>query len=659
MIIYENTIQRLIELKGQVELFINIEKSYKEKLGMRPGSGEFTSWIKSIPEIIEVLEKTTVPRDVKVLIEYSIPFAGQRIDVIVCGKDQKGNKHAIVIELKQWENVAKSDIKGMVKTSVADKSRMLHPSLQVSEYVNSILNIDKNFADNKISLEPVVFMHNYEYKGGIGIFDPIYNYLLSIAPVFSKDKNQEFVDLLNEKIGGGTSDVVYEAFKNMDWKPSDSLISRATKFGNKLDDVFNNITLYFDQATFFDVITKQLKDNSDKKNIFVINGYPGSGKTFLAMKLYLYYAFNEKKRTALMLPGADFRNSIKEIFGLDRKENINIFGSNLKGKPTNHNSKIKKDEYDILIVDEAHKLTEKASMSNVEPFKNIINNPHNSLLFVDDYQVVDKGSYDELDKIRNIKRKNTNVIELNLQGQYRSNGGTKYIEWLQNILFGNNERFNLVNSDIFKFNILETPDELLQSHKSFYKNNKSSRLLATGTSFEWTKKVDKNGSFKDVSIGSKNFSWYPAIAGNSTNRKNTINFNELSAKDKKQYLFNYNTNNDMAYKYIGYDNTVQGSEFESISLYVGDEFFLNKDLEIDFDLSLASKNSRKRFWSLNQLIDKPKKKDELFKKQKINRDLALNQLYILLTRSRKEVNVYFKNKDIREHVKQFIESSDS
>ena len=80
MIIYENTVEKLIELKGQTELFNNIEKAYKEKLGMRPSSGEFTSWFKSIPEIIEVLEKASISRQVKVLIEYSIPFAGQRID---------------------------------------------------------------------------------------------------------------------------------------------------------------------------------------------------------------------------------------------------------------------------------------------------------------------------------------------------------------------------------------------------------------------------------------------------------------------------------------------------------------------------------------------------------------------------------------------------
>ena len=56
-----------------------------------------------------VLLDLQIPDNAGVAIEYNIPQTSKRVDFIISGYDAKGSPNAVVIELKQWEEIEKVD----------------------------------------------------------------------------------------------------------------------------------------------------------------------------------------------------------------------------------------------------------------------------------------------------------------------------------------------------------------------------------------------------------------------------------------------------------------------------------------------------------------------------------------------------------------------
>lgn len=640
MIIYESSVGDLINRYRDISLYDDIEQNFKEKIKNRPSSGEELSWRKSLPKIIEIVKMSNVSPDAMALIEFTIPSINYRIDLILCGKDNKDNDNAIVIELKQWENVKSTTKYQIVKTNVGDKTEMLHPSAQVLSYTESLTNVDDNF--NKINITPIVYAHNYKGVKGIGLEDNIYKSLTDKAPVFHKNNETELIALFDEKLKGGSSKIVYETFRNISWNPSKSLVENAKSANNELKYAFNNIKLFGDQISAFNTIVENIDNTIEphKKNVFIISGSAGTGKTILAFKIFLNYL--EKMNIGLILPGGDFRQSMVKLFNLKSKKVIDVIGKRIIGQPSKPNFKDK--QFDAVIVDESHKLHNNSSTSSAKPIDDIFNCCKTIILFYDEKQIVHKKSMSELtNKIKKIslKENDWNVTGIDLTMQFRNYGGNEYMQWINGILYKNLELSDkFINSSSFKMNICKSEDELLDKHKYFYKKNTKSnhtmyktRILSMGTSFEWTREITNGSLYKDIFIGNKRFTWY--LPQQTTIRKNIVEgLKKLSTQKRKEINHDFNMDDLYCDKYVGYHNTVQGSEFFHTSVFVGEEFYLNDDGEIDFDISKAAKSSKDSFYKQSEV--------------KQNKIIALNQFKVLLTRATSEISIYFKDKRLRD-----------
>ena len=108
------------------------------------------------------------------------------------------------------------------------------------------------------------------------------------------------------------------------------------------------------------------------------------------------------------------------------------------------------DDFDCLIVDEAHRLNEKSGMfQNLgeNQVKEIINAAKTSIFFVDDFQMVttkDIGSTNEIKKW--CRYFDAEVYEDTLLSQFRCNGSDSYLSWIDNVL-----EINLEATDDFDF----------------------------------------------------------------------------------------------------------------------------------------------------------------------------------------------------------------
>jgi len=63
-----------------------------------------------------VLADQEIPFDCQISIEYAIPLTSKRVDLIITGQDDAGRDTAVIVELKQWSEVAKTNKDGVVAT---------------------------------------------------------------------------------------------------------------------------------------------------------------------------------------------------------------------------------------------------------------------------------------------------------------------------------------------------------------------------------------------------------------------------------------------------------------------------------------------------------------------------------------------------------------
>ena len=74
-------------------------------------------------------------RDQGVLVELKLPLSSKRLDVMVTGSNPTTGDAAVVVELKQWTEVGRSNITDCVTIDYGGRPRdVLHPSRQVERY---------------------------------------------------------------------------------------------------------------------------------------------------------------------------------------------------------------------------------------------------------------------------------------------------------------------------------------------------------------------------------------------------------------------------------------------------------------------------------------------------------------------------------------------
>lgn len=81
-----------------------VHDSVKGALGKSVGASELASWKHSLRHMDTVLEDAGIPNNAGVAIEFNIPQTGKRVDFIVTGTREDGQRTAVIVELKQWQD---------------------------------------------------------------------------------------------------------------------------------------------------------------------------------------------------------------------------------------------------------------------------------------------------------------------------------------------------------------------------------------------------------------------------------------------------------------------------------------------------------------------------------------------------------------------------
>lgn len=136
MIVYDGTNTEFLESVINDTIAQEVEKRIQERMGRKTGTAEFRSWENSMQHMFKVLSDTSIPNDAGIAIEYNIPQTSKRVDFIITGYDDTEKPNAVIIELKQWDQI--TEIEGpdaLVETYTGGAlRRVVHPSYECCRF---------------------------------------------------------------------------------------------------------------------------------------------------------------------------------------------------------------------------------------------------------------------------------------------------------------------------------------------------------------------------------------------------------------------------------------------------------------------------------------------------------------------------------------------
>lgn len=625
MLVYEGIKSGFIDDVNLNRIVDKIYDKYKQFFG-RTSESQLNSWKNSMQYMRGVLDDKEIPDNAGVAIEFNIPTTSKRIDFILSGRDNNRKDSVIIIELKQWETCTAVEGKdAIVSTFTGGGIReVAHPSYQAMSYANLIKDFNETVQLDDIGLYPCAFLHNYDLRDDDPICSSQYQEYINEAPMFGTNDFEKLRKFIKKYIVEGDDRELLYKIENGRIRPSKRLQDSLAKMlqGNKEFNMIDEQKVIYEDAIRMAIDTIA----SNSKNVLVVQGGPGTGKSVLAINLLV--ELTKRNMTSFYVtknaaPRAVFRDKLKGTFKMTYINNL-FQGS---GQFTD----AEKNEVDVLIVDEAHRLNAKSGMfQNLgeNQIKEIINASNFSVFFIDEDQKVtlkDIGSVDEIKKYANELGAGIRVVEL--ESQFRCNGSDGYLAWLDNLLeIRKTANFDDMDFD-YDFRVLDDPNEVRRLIEEKNRENNKSRMVA-GYCWNWISEGKNNTDIHDIVIPEYNFEMSWNLGNSQTWAIDPMSVNE-----------------------IGCIHTCQGLEFDYVGVIIGDDIRY-EDGHIVTDHTKRAKTDQS-LKGINKIV----KEEGLEGAYKVADAIIKNTYRTLMTRGMKGCYIYCVDRKLQEYLKKNITNS--
>ena len=493
MIIYQASKSQFLHHTLRDDIEDVVSRQYRSMTGHGVGPSEIQAWKHSLLEMAKVLGDDEIPDDAGVAIEYQLPQSSKRIDFVITGEDASARTKVIIVELKQWSESRRSEKDAIVwarRGGRAGEREGPHPSYQAWSYAAYLQDFNAAVQDGAMTLQPCAYLHNHPRDGQID--HPHYRAHLERAPLFLARERAKLQAFIREHVRHGDRKGALYAIENGRLRPSKLLIdSVAGLLQGKPEFV-----LIDDQKVAHESILAADARASQKKQVVIVQGGPGTGKSVIAINLL--GALIARKRNVRYVsknaaPRAVYEAKLTGTFTKTRISNL-FCGS---GAFVNDEA----DTYDTLIVDEAHRLNEKSGLyRNLgdNQVKELIRAARCTVFFVDDDQrvtLLDIGHTEELR--RHARELGAEVTELELSSQFRCNGSDGYLAWLDHTLDIRDTANQTLDTAEYDFRVFDNPTDLHTLIELKNRANNRSRVVA-GYCWKWPSK--KNPAAWDIEM---------------------------------------------------------------------------------------------------------------------------------------------------------------
>lgn len=392
--------------------------------------------------------------------------------------------------------------------------------------------------------------------------------------------------------------------------------------------------LTVDQKVALDKILVAIQGGLDKAEPIVVEGMPGTGKTVLVVFLLkmlkdnpVYKDLNIRIVEPVTSLRETLRKSLKNVSGLDPSD---VIAPTDLVKPSMGYDKDKGKCFDILLVDEAHKLKRRVNLGtqfgNYDRVSNelglskdssqmdwIIAQAKLAVFFYDPLQSIGPSCLGMEAMSSALGTALDTPIEL--YSQMRVKGGKAYLDYIRGILDGENpepmafDKYDLVLHDDFA--------DFVASFEEDYESHDLSRMVA-GYAWEWKSnpKKCKDPTVRDIVIDGIGLKW------NCT----YDNWVGKGASDS-----------DVAHE-VGCIHSIQGYDLSYAYVIIGD------DLVYDSDSGMPVANKDGYYDRNGYATAKQEELDQYIR----------NIYYVLLTRGISGTHVYAVNPMMREYLSRFF-----
>lgn len=486
MIVYQATKSDFLNTVFTRDIEAVILDAYRQRTGHGVSRQEVRSWKESLVAMAKVLNHESIPASCGVAVEYAIPQTSKRIDVLLSGRDEAGRDNLLIVELKQWETARRTGMDAVVRTRYAQgEANTNHPSYQSWSYAELLRNFNETVHSEEMPLQPCAYLHNC--SDGKELLDPFYTHYLELAPMFlagdqERDRLRQFI--ARHVRTGDRGNLIYR-IENGRIRPSRRLIDalQGMMAGKREFVLIDDQKIVYETA-----LSSATSAQAGKKQVVIVDGGPGTGKSVVAVNLLAtligsglnarYVSKNRAPRQVIehTLAGSLRRSRISSLFG----------GSGaFIGSPSN--------EFDVLVVDEAHRLNEKSGLygnAGNHQVSEIIHAARCAIFFIDEDQRVtwkDIGRRDDIaERARAI---GAEITELRLESQFRCNGSDGYLAWLDGVLGIRDTANDVLDAGDYDFRVLDSPQEVRRLIEARNAVNNRARMVA-GYCWDWNSKTD-------------------------------------------------------------------------------------------------------------------------------------------------------------------------
>jgi hypothetical protein len=557
--LFAGSCQQFVEMAPASTLTAHLVNQFNSRWGTVTAS-EQLAWKRSLAALARVADEPSLLH-AGVGVELRLPLTDKRIDVSFVGRDGKAQPQVVLVELKQWDRVEPSDFPDNI---VIGGKEFLHPSVQAANYAAYLRDSHSAFTEHGFILTSCAFLHDMSQSAATVVKNDPYRAAVREAPLFARGEEPALRNMLAKSLAGGEGMTLLPQVVAGRYSPSKRLIESVAKSLAE-SPVW---ILLDDQRVAFNVVLGLVEKTArtGTKASVVVEGGPGTGKSVIALHLLVSLSHASGYRVCHATGSKAFTTNLRALAPSGGRALFQYF-NNFRHKATPTNA------VDVLICDEAHRIrdtsndrfTKKTLRSEISQVRELIRAARVSVFLLDERQNVRPGEIGTVKEIEEgAAEEGTPVYRLNLNGQFRCNGCSAYIDWVDGLLSdAPAPAGGWREAGDYALRVFDSPDALQRAVEEKCSAGFTGRLVA-GFCWPWSDPREDGSLVDDVRIGSWSRPW------NEKSREQTRAGGASPAPARHPYYIWATQPHGI--EQVGCIYSAQGFEFDYCAVIVGDDF---------------------------------------------------------------------------------------